>query len=941
MPTPATPVWKATFEPFTLVPAERLLLRDGLPVRLGGRALDLLIALVARAGEVVGKRELMQEVWGDLVVDEGSLRFHMYAVRKALGDGVDGRRFVVNTASKGYSFVAAVHRAEPTTSSTGRTAAGPAPTPPKALPASASALVGRDEDIAVLATLLVEHRFVSVVGAGGIGKSSVAIHCMQATRHFFPDVYFVDLSELGDGALVRAAVAAAIGLNSGDVELPAIVHHLSQRKFLLLLDCCEHVVDEAARLAEQLFAHCPSAHILTTSREPLRAEGEHVNRLQPLAFPAEGEGDTAASALAFPAVKLFVDRAASGGSGFQLSDADAPLLSQLCRELDGIALAIELAAGRVEALGLQAISSHLDKGLKLRWHGRRTAVPRQQTLHATLDWSFNLLTEDERSLLCRLSVFATSFSLESAFAICCFDLDEATATETMAGLVSKSLISVDAGGAVLRYVMLDTTRAYGRKKLADVGDAPDLMERFARHFASWVADLAPALKQAEGLERAALDVPNVRAALEHLLASPDRARQALDLAAAFCPLLLGLSRLAECSRWSRLALDGLPAELRETALEMQLQGALGQSLVFTGGDGTSAFQAFRRAIDIAERLGDVRAHLHLLNGYALLLHRDGQFTAALNTARRAQALLAKVDDPELSAIVDSLLGVALHLVGEIGEAERHWDLAFSHFSGRSTDTTSRLGFDHQIRSLCGKARSLWYRGRFIEAMSVADDTMERARRTGHAATYCIALVWAGSVAVLKGDAVALTRIVETVEVMARRHSFLPYLHLAGATRGQILIAAGNPAAGVELIRKNIELLGACRYEMVTSVFLTTLARGLCDMSLHDASLGTCDRLEARIRTGGDFLRLPEALLARGRTLSTMGRRDEAIAVIEQSLGLARTQGSVPGQLRAATALARERLADGDRRQAGALLDPLLTLLRDEDSPDLAIARGLL
>ena len=934
--TPPPPKWKAAFGPFLLSPEERLLLRDGAPVRLGGRALDLLIALVDNAGSVVSKKDLIDRVWGDVVVDEGNLRFNMYAVRKALGDGAEGARYVVNTANKGYSFVAGVERQAP--------AGDPHAEPPRrsrSLPALATPVVGRDSEIALIETGLLQRRLVSIVGPGGIGKTTAAIACAQnAARHFDGDVCFIDLSATSDAALIRGAVATAIGLQSDLGALSAIMAHIVDRKLLLVLDCCEHVIADAAETAETLVRNCPFVHVLATSREPLRAGGEFVYRLQPLSFPPEGEGMSAAAALAYPAVRLFVDRAAASGAGFELNDNDAPLVSQLCRELDGIALAIELAAGRIEALGLQVITSHLDASMKLMWHGRRTAVSRHQTLGATLDWSFNLLGLDERRLLCRLSVFAGSFALDAAIGVCAFDLDPPEAIELIAGLVSKSLVNVDAGGPALRYGLLDTTKSYCGTKLSGFEDAGAIAKRFCDHFSALAQHCASQALCKESLEALSLELPNLRAALERRLRDADDAAGAVKLAAALCPLLLQMSRLTECLRWARAAIAAMPFELRATIFEMRLQAALGQSLMFTGGNADDAETAFRRSISLAEALGDGRNEMHLLNGYAVLLHRDGRFSEALVAAKRAESLLPGLGDPEAVAIVDSLLGVAFHFVGRSAEARHHWERSVAYSARSLTDTTSKLGFDHHIRSLCGVARTHWLAGDYAKAFEVAEDTVAKARAFGHVVTRCIAIIWAGSVYIHEANTGRTSELMDELEFVATRHSLTPYRIVAAATRGQILVLEGRAAEGVEKIRAEVELLHECRYEMVTNTLLTTMAKGLTDLSLYSAALATCDDIARRIQAGGDLLRLPELLLVKGNALAAAGDREEAANIHALSLEVARGQGSRPGRLRAALAMAQQLVRDGFPERAAALLRPELAGAEDQTSPDLVAARSL-
>ena len=932
------PLWRASFGPFTLSPSQRLLERHGVPVRLGGRALDLLIALVDSAGQTVGKSELMTRVWPNAVVDEGTLRFHMVAVRKALGDGIDGQRYVVNTAAKGYTFVAQVER---NGTDAGVRAAAPQG---RSLPAPASSIVGRDAEIGALAAQLRERRLVSVVGSGGIGKTTVAIASAHGVAADFDgDVHFVDLSAIVTTDLVCSSVATAVGLQNRLDETTALVGHLADRRALIVLDCCEHVIAGAAQLAEALVRGCPRVHVLATSREPLRAAGEFVYRLQALAFPQDGHIATAAQALAYPAVKLFVDRAAASGAGFVLSDADAPLAAQLCRELDGIALAIELAAGRIEALGLKAITSHFDAAAKLMWHGRRTAVPRQQTLGATLDWSYDLLSDDEQRLLRRLAIFAGSFSLEAAVAVCAFDLDASEAVELLAGLVSKSLVNVDAGGPALRYSLLDTTKAYACAKLADPGEADTVARRFAAFFCELTQSGAaqPLGKEAAGL--LALELPNLRGALAWYFQAGAPPSDAVRFAASFCPFLLQRSLLSECTRWAREALARLPADLVGTRHEalLQVHSALGETMNFAATRPEVARQAYRRGLEVTERLGDHRAAIHLLNGQAVFLHRGGHFAAALAGARQADALADRLDDPEYRTIADSLLGGSLHLVGRVDEAAVYLERSVASTIAPHVDTASRLGFAHHVRSLAILARNLWLTGHHARAVAMAQSAIAGARATDHAVTRCLALLWAGSVYGWQGEVERRLETLDALEDVARRHAFTPYLASAAAARGQLLIDQGQPAAGVERIRDALETLHANHYEMMTTLSMTAMAGGLSALSLHSASLELCEETRRLIESGGDLLRLPELLTVRARALAAAGRRDEAVAGLSEAADCARALGMKAHAVRAAVALAQLQLEAGRADEARTILRTHLAGFDGETSPDLSLGRRLL
>ena len=458
------------FGSFCLWPEQRLLLQDKQPVHLGSRGLDILIALLERPGGLVGKDELMARVWPNTFVEPNNLTVHIAALRRALGDGRQGNRFLINIPGRGYRFVA------PVTASAQRPASVAAQS--HNLPAMVTRLIGRHETVSRLSTQLISDRFLTVTGPGGIGKTAVALAvAAKVTASYRDGTWLIDLAVAENSQQVAGAIASVLGLELDREKSPAnLVTALRDKQMLLVLDTCEHAVAAMAGLVAAILREAPGVHVLATSREPLNTEGEQLCRLTGLDRPP-AHCASAERAHGFPAVELFLERTAAWIGEFALSDADATAVSGICDILDGLPLAIELAARRASSLGIATVATELKQPLRLLTAGYRTGPARQRSMRAALDWSHGLLTDKQQAALRRLSVFSGEFSLQDAAAIVS---DQARPASLMVDevieLVTKSLIVSEMRDGQPRFRLSHVTRAYALEKLRESGEL-DVMAR--------------------------------------------------------------------------------------------------------------------------------------------------------------------------------------------------------------------------------------------------------------------------------------------------------------------------------------------------------------------------------------------------------------------------------------------------------------------------------
>jgi predicted ATPase len=483
-PSKGSDAAEISFGPFRLLPGRRLLLEGGTPVQLGSRALEILIALVERPGELVAKKELISRVWPNTHVAEDNLKSQVAALRRALGDGRDGRRYLETNPRQGYRFVAPVEAENEAVPSRPRPAAS---TYEHNLPSRITPLIGRSDVVASIADQLTRERLLTVVGPAGIGKTSVALAAAERLIDACADgVWRIDLASITDPRLLPTAMASALRLASrSDDSASDLIAAVKDLRMLLVLDNCEHLIEPAAALAIAILRGSRDIRILATSREPLQVEGERVRRLSALESPPESIRLDAAEALRFPAVQLFVERATATMDEFELSDRDAPGAAGICRKLDGVPLAIEFAAARVYTFGVRGLAARLEDQIPLLGGCHRLALPRHRTISAALDWSYNLLSQEERTVFRRLAILVGAFTLESAIAVVAgTDKSPLKIASIVESLVMKSLVTASVGDGEVRFRLFEATRAYALNKLPECGESDALEPTGRRSFPS-------------------------------------------------------------------------------------------------------------------------------------------------------------------------------------------------------------------------------------------------------------------------------------------------------------------------------------------------------------------------------------------------------------------------------------------------------------------------
>ena len=700
-------------------PAERRILVNGQAVNVGARAFDVLLALIDRNDRVVSKDELLELVWPGLIVEENNLQVQVSTLRKLLGP-----QAVATIPGRGYRLTLKLD------SDSGSSPAQAARI--HNLPAQLNSFIGREREISEIKELLGTTRLVTLTSMGGTGKTRLSLQVAADVVEGYPDgVWFVELAPLADERLVPQAVASVLGVKeeAGRPVLEALEKYVKDRQLLLILDNCEHLMHACAELAKKLLRSGRGLQILASSRERLQVAGETSYPVPSLAVPdrlnaaggATVEAINLEALTKYEAVRLFIDRAGAAQPAFQVTHQNAAAVADICRRLDGIPLALELAAARVGALSVENIAARLGERFSLLTGGDKTAMPRQQTLRASIDWSYDLLSEPERTLLQRLAVFAGGWTLEAAEAVGAGGgIDESAVLDLLIHLVEKSFVIMEAGGE--RYRLLDTVRQYAQERLNDSGGENDARTRYLGLYLALAERARPELagpEQGAWLARLDLERENLLSAHEWAGRAEGGAALGLRLVGALKPYWVNRGFLGLGQRMTVEALARAGAGERNLA---RCRGLLDAGWIgVLMGRYAEAQGYLEESLAIARAIGDKRRIAMALQPLGLACLGQGDMAAARVHLQEALAMARELGNKREVAAALNVLAQLLRVEGELDTAEPLYEQGLALARELQDRESIAIGILNLAMVSIDRRCSDRARPMLLEALEIADE----------------------------------------------------------------------------------------------------------------------------------------------------------------------------------------------------------------------------
>ena len=897
----------------------------GIPVPLGGRAFEIVTVLVQSATELVTKDHMMERVWPGAIVGDGTIHVHISAVRKALGQD---RAMLKTVSGRGYRLLGSwapqqrEGTAPPVHSSLTRTPGAP---PANNFPPVINRLVGRAAACQFVRDLVSAYRVVTLTGPGGIGKTSLAIKAVRDLLPAFEDGgWLIELASLSDPGLVPSTVASTLGLKlAGEISADSVARAIGGRHLLLVLDNCEHVIDVVANLAETLTRLCPRATIVATSREVLRIDGESVYRVPPLDVPALGQA-TPDYIMQYSAVELFVARTKALNAGFSPHAEDLASIATICRRLDGIPLAIEFAAARTAVLSVQGVAAGLRDRFALLTAGRRTALPRQRTLRATLDWSHELLPETERRLLRRLAIFPGGFTVDAAAAVMAdTGFDAPAVLDGIANLVAKSWVALDKSGAAARWALLETIRAYALEKLAEHAEADIAAEYHALYFRDLFTPRgARSSLSDEDLARHVREIDNVRAALDWSFSPAGDQAIGVDLTVAYAPVWRHLSQMSECSeRCERALLSLEPQVTANMRLRMELQINLASATFVTMGPPERARALLIEALATADALNDLNAQAGALSILISIYFTRGEYGSAQIAAERIEQIAHQIGDPIHLRFAYQQMAASLLTRGRSREAQQYLGrvLRFSAASGDRRDAIYYNSNDHAA-DRATLAAALWVQGFTDQALNEARLSLKELQGADHPLLLCRTLFGISRMSTMTGDFATADREITRLIEVAKGSNALLWETLAHFLKGKLLVERGEFAQGLLVLRDAFETCDRTGWHISYEENKGALALGLAGTARLDEALIVLD--DAMAADGRGWWYASELLRIKGEILLQQAADQLVLAAedcFNQAAQIARERGALFWELRVALSLARLRVSQDRHHEARVLL----------------------
>ncbi|SMG60433.1 Predicted ATPase [Paraburkholderia susongensis] len=929
---------------------QRSVQQNGISLRIGARAFDILEVLYRANGAILSKDDIMDAVWPGLIVEENRLQVHIAALRKLFG--VD-RDLIKTVPGRGYLLVG-----RGTQAAEARPQAAPAPQS-ASLPPLVSPLIGRDAEIEQVIDQLDQGPVTTVVGAGGIGKTALALHVANGMRcRHGRSVCFVELARVSSNEAVLTILADALKLPVEDAQRcpDALYDALAALECLLVLDNAEHVIDVVAQLVEALVARNSLVRVLVTSREALHIRAESVLRLEPLRVPENGLA--ADAMLGYSAIELFLCRARSLATDCVADEKSIALAADICRRLDGLPLAIELAAARVATLGVEGVASRLDHQLDLLTGGLRSALPRHQTLRATFEWSYALLDAPSRILFRRLGCFTGTFTFDAVCAVATEPgMSIAVVVSSLGELTTKSLLNVEFHGPIATYRLTKSTRAYAMEKLRDEGEVHVIAARHVGYMKKRIEEHG--LIRAEGRRAGAdlnsrLSLDDARNAYDWAFSENGDPAQGVALAGALVGTLLDASLVHECCERARHALDvldTLPAGWVDVFCEMRLCAAYASTLTCVGGNVETAMSLWQRVLRLAQAARDDAFVTRALCGLWHTSLTSADIHASIRYATRIQQAAEHSESRWQQLLAGAMLAISLHGFGEHEQARERLEFAVTELgkSGSGDSSCGTMGVDPLVLCNGTLARIAWLHGKPALAMQLMQISLDPVRRDmlEPSLSHLLATV-AVPIALQCGDLQAASRYLALLRSQVATHRFAIWEDYAECLSVQIDLQSGGEASVLARLEPALQRLVARGFRRMTAPFVVSWAEALARARRFTEASAKLDDAIRHGETHGEHCFLPELLRARGwvelqHAHALDGAAHEARAhceaqathLLNAAMTLANEHGAVTWKLRAALDLATHFIERDDAGEATALVaqfDGLLDM--NSQAPDI-------